>query len=191
MDPSEYIKLPGAGLRRTGFISVAAGRCRLYLGSDHLLSVDSIYGSEHYKRFYLRDVQAFIVRRTQTGLTTVLIFGGLLAISSLGLLSADPITFGFGSVFSVLFGFIFLVVLIQQLGWGGTCRTWVQTAVQTEELPSLGRRRTCRKVVNRLQPLVLAAQPTAPTTTGQTEPAAAAPPPDAGPVIEPGANPGP
>jgi hypothetical protein len=35
----------------------------------------------------------------------------------------------------------------------------VQTAVQTEELPSLNQVKTCRNVLGRLQPLIQAAQP--------------------------------
>jgi hypothetical protein len=140
------------------------------------LSVDSTFGSETYKRFYFRDIQAFTVRRTPWGLVPVFIFGGLLGLSALGLASADPVVVGFGTVFSVLFSLLFLGCLIQQLGWGGTCRTCVQTAVQTEELPSLNRIKTCRKVLDRLQPLILAAQPT---------PSSSAPPSDAAPTPSP------
>jgi hypothetical protein len=186
MEITEYKKLPGTGLRRVGFISLAASRSRLYLGTDHLLSADSMYGSETYKRFYFRDIQAFTVRRTPWGLVSVLIFGGLLGLSALGLLSADPVTFGFGTVFTVLFSLFFLAFLIQQLVRGGTCRTWVQTAVQTEELPSLNRVNTSRKVLARLQPLILAAQP-APAGANATPATEATPTPSPADATEPGA----
>jgi len=187
MEIAEYKKLPGTGLRRVGFITLAASRTRLYLGADHLLSVDSIFGSETYKRFYFRDIQAFTVRRTPWGLVTVLIFGGLLGLSALGLLSADPITFGFGSVFTVLFSLFFLGFLLQQLVRGGTCRTSVQTAVQTEELPSLNRVRTCRKVLARLQPLILAAQPAPASSAPASEAVPTPSPADPAEPAEPGA----
>ncbi len=188
MEITEYKKLPGTGLRRVGFITFAASRSRLYLGADHLLSVDSTFGAETYKRFFFRDIQAFTVRRTPWGLVPVLIFGGLLGVSALGLWSADPVVVGFGTVFTVLFSLMFLVFLIHQLGWGGTCRTCVQTAVQTEELPSLNRVKTCHKVLDRLQPLILAAQPT-PASSAPAGAAAPTPSPaEPAEAAEPGAT---
>jgi len=183
MEITDYKKLPGTGLRRMGFITIAASRSRLYLGADHLLSVDSMYGTESYKRFYFRDIQAFTVRRTPWGLVSVLIFGVLLGLSALALLSADPIAFVFGVVFTVLFSVFFLAFLIQQLARGGTCRTWLQTAVQTEELPSLHRVKTCRKVLDRLQPLILEAQPTSANSAPSSE---AAPTPSPTDPADPG-----
>ena len=37
---------------------------RIYLGEDHLLSVESNLSTEKYYRFYFSDIQAIIVRRT-------------------------------------------------------------------------------------------------------------------------------
>jgi hypothetical protein len=52
-----YRRLPG-GFR--GFIR----KSQLWLGDDHILLVDSTRFSETYRRFYLRDVQSIIIRRT-------------------------------------------------------------------------------------------------------------------------------
>ena len=180
METGQYTKLPGTGLRRFGFISVVASRCRLYLGTDHVLSVDSMYGSETYKRFYFRDIQAFVVRATPLGLVSVVLFGALTVLSALFLLESDPVAFGFGAVFTTLFSILFIGILIRQLGWGGTCRTWVQTAVQTEELPSLNRVKSCRKLIARLQPLIQAAQPPTPANP-ESSASESAPAPDAPP----------
>src|SRR5690242_8964250 len=57
MSPSSYTRMPGQfrGVFR---------RFSLWMGDDHLLLVDSTRFSESYKRFYLRDIQSIIVRRT-------------------------------------------------------------------------------------------------------------------------------
>jgi hypothetical protein len=186
METVAYTKLPGTGLRRVGFISVVAGRCQLFQGTDHLLSVDSIYGSETYKRFYFRDIQAFVVRSTPWGMVSVLAFGALAGLAALLLFANDPVALGFGVLFTTLFSILFIATLIRQLGWGGTCQTWVQTAVQIEELPSLSRVKTCRKVLARLQPLIQAAQLPAPSSaaiaTDEPAPATSATLPDMPPT---------
>src|SRR5262249_54585927 len=66
MKEKTYQSLPGRG-RRSGFVSfgIASGWCSLWLGPDHLLAVDSKNYQEEYKRFYYRDIQAFIARRTK------------------------------------------------------------------------------------------------------------------------------
>ena len=57
-----YQKLPGRGLRYA--FGVTATRCRLWLGDDHLLAVDSTLINEEYRRFYFCDIEAFIIRQT-------------------------------------------------------------------------------------------------------------------------------
>ena len=55
--PNRYQKLPGRGVGFTGY-------SRLFVGPDHLLLVWSTGYSEHYRRFFFRDIQAFLVART-------------------------------------------------------------------------------------------------------------------------------
>ena len=62
-EPISYTRLPGRGLRKAVF-AVTATRCRLWLAADHLLAVDSTTASESYRRFYFRDIEAFVIRRT-------------------------------------------------------------------------------------------------------------------------------
>src|SRR5205809_7300860 len=52
-----YRRLPG---RTSGFLSYS----RLWLGPDHLLLARTAFFSEEYKRFYFRDIQAVVPRRT-------------------------------------------------------------------------------------------------------------------------------
>jgi hypothetical protein len=53
---------------------------------------------------------------------------------------------------------VFLLGLIIHLLLGPTCVCHVQTAVQTEKLPSLKRLRKARKILNQLKPLIAAVQ---------------------------------
>ena len=55
--PQTYQRLPGT--RRTPF-----RRATLWLGADHILSVNSARFSEEYKRYYFKDIQAIVVRQT-------------------------------------------------------------------------------------------------------------------------------
>ena len=79
--PGNYRKLPGRGNRRDGgFIGGTFRQSRLWLGQDHLLSVDSTLSSQDLKRFYFRDIQAITVRRTHTGRTWNIVNAVLTAI---------------------------------------------------------------------------------------------------------------
>src|SRR6059036_2592658 len=53
-----YRRLPG---RESGLLSYS----RLWLGPDHLLLARTTFLSEEYKRFYFRDIQAIVTRRTE------------------------------------------------------------------------------------------------------------------------------
>jgi hypothetical protein len=150
--------LPGRGLRRVA-VAISATRCRLWLAADHLLAVDSSMAAESYRRFYFRDIEAFVVRRTSARQNWNVFF------LIMGLLTAGP--------FFLLWlnggdgGFLFAAICIAVF-WGvlallntlrgPTCQTHIRTAVQLEQLPSLGRLRVAEKVIARLQPLIVAAQ---------------------------------
>jgi hypothetical protein len=153
-----YKKLPGRGMRSSfGFIGVT--RCSLWLGEDHLLAVDATIGSEEYRRFYFRDIEAFIIRRTAkrqivnwvlTALALLTAGPFLLAWSSDR--SAGPLV---GAIGCALFWLLF--ILINTLR-GATCQTHIRTAAQVEELPSLNRVPVARKTLARMQPQIISAQ---------------------------------
>src|SRR5688500_10943387 len=54
----DYIRLPGRGR------VVNLARSSLWLGSDDLLLLTRMMGTEEYRRFSYRDIQAIITRRT-------------------------------------------------------------------------------------------------------------------------------
>jgi hypothetical protein len=159
MAESTYQKL--TRYRNRALFSVATrSRTGLWLGPDHLLGVDANGFTEHYKRFYFRDIQAITVQATQRRSVWNWILGILLALS---------LVFGdFASLFNgsptpqaILFGILALVfgvpLVVNNLA-GPTCICRLHTAVQIEELASLSRIRKTRKVLNRIRPLIAAAQ---------------------------------
>jgi hypothetical protein len=154
----EYMRLPGGGMKRgsAGFFAVTRSYCRLWLAKDHLLLVDSEGGySETYKRFYFRDIQAFILRKTKgwaVGNGILATITGLFLVFGLSVSDVD------GRIALLVIAAIFGLILLANVLFGPTCTCHLKTAVHLEELPSLRRLRRARKVLARLKPLVNGAQ---------------------------------
>jgi len=150
-----YTKLGG---RRFAVVSRAA-RSQLWLGPDHLLAVDRTLATEEYRRFYFRDIEAMIIRRTANRQI------GNWIMTFLGLLTAVPFVIawrlqGSGGFFVTAVGaaaFWGAFILANSLR-GATCQTHIRTAVQLVQLPSLNRISAARKALARLSPLILGAQ---------------------------------
>ena len=144
--PKEYRRLPGA--RNWLVVKVT-----LWLGRDHLLLVSSHRFSEDYRRFYFRDIQAILLRRTRhrqvwTWALSAVGAGVLLGMTAFG-----------ASAFSLaVTGGAWLLALLANWLRGPTCACHIQTAVQTEPLPSLHHLRNADRVIRRLRPRVDAAQ---------------------------------
>jgi hypothetical protein len=154
MPKTEYQRLTRS--RPRGGISVAvASRTSLWLGTDHLLFVESNGYTETYKRFYFRDIQALMVQRTQT----FTIINVAFTIPFVLFMASAMVTQTTGLrifLFSMA-GFFAFIVLINLLR-GQTCRSFLRTAVQIEQLPPLSRVRRTQKVFLRVRPLIAAAQ---------------------------------
>ncbi len=137
------------------FVVAVRSRTSLWLGADHLLFVNSSGYTETYKRFYFRDIQTFVVQKTQ-GATVVNI---VLTILLVLFLSPALVVQGIGwKIFLFLISGIFGLFLFVNLLQGQTCRCFLRTAVQTEQLPPLNRIRRTQKILALLRPLIAAAQ---------------------------------
>jgi hypothetical protein len=162
--PLKYVKLPGQGYRSSAapglrialffviglFALLLRGKkVQLWLGDDHLLVVDTDGYTEDYKRYYFKDVQGIVVRRTVEG--RLINFLLSLPVLLFGVLGIEKPGFLFVAA-------VFLVFLILNIAQGATCEAELFTAVQSEKLVSLSRVKTARKVLDRLQPLIIAAQ---------------------------------
>ncbi len=184
--PVKYQKLPGRG-------SLAFQQVRLHLAPDHLLQVTSNGFTESYQRFYLQDIQTIAYHHTHAGKILNAVWGGL-ALFFLLLAAAvneDPAWVGFGIVVGLFLGFLLVNFML-----GPTCSCFITTAVQTRKLPSLGRARRARSVIDRLRPLITAAQGEFPGAIGRSDsnlgvPAAPASAPTGSPASMTGTAPAP
>jgi hypothetical protein len=153
--------------RARGMFAVAVrSRTSLWLGEDHLLFVDSSGYTETYKRFYFRDIQTVLFQQTKRGLAWNIILGTVAAVVLIILLATKPAgsfaqwTAGeiTGGIFLGGIAGIFALLLLVNVFRGATCKTFLRTAVQIEELPSLCRVRQTRKVLAKIRPHIAAAQ---------------------------------
>ena len=173
-----YQALPGRGLELTRY-------CRLYLGPDHLLQMASTGYQENYKRFNFADIQAIIVQRTGVfqglnwgfGLLTLVCLGGWLLEALNRFAEGPPLWVVLGVLTVLCAGPLLLNVLL-----GPTCVCYLRTAVQMERLAAMKRLRSAQRVLDRLRPMIEAAQGTlpperlAPAAPDPGEPVPQAPP---------------
>lgn len=157
-----YKKIPGSGKRLYGPLAVSI--CKLWMGPDHLLSVDQ-YGffftfHEKYRRFYYGDIQAVSLRETDTARKMTVLWSVLLVLV-LGFSALVNSTLGWTG--ESLFVTSLLAVpsaffLLLNFWKGPSCQVKIHTAVQSETLPSINRLKRARHFFVLLQPRIEAAQ---------------------------------
>jgi len=161
MAEPQYHRLTWGQRRRSGVIAFCCIRSSLWLASDHLLGLDSTGYSESYKRFYFRDIQAVTIRLSRRRLIWNWVLGVPTAICLVGwgydLLVSRNMSLG-GIITGVTVTLLFALPLLLNNLRGPTCVCHLRTAVQTEELPSLGRLAKARRILDRLRPLIAQAQ---------------------------------
>ena len=148
----KYTRLAGGSMG-------VANRASLWLASDHVLLVLETMTGEVYRRFFLRDIQAVTIRATTRRLRWNIVLLVLTALNLLPLLAllsplASTRVMAAWSIGSLVWAGMAVINTLR----GPTCETRIRTAVQDELIPSLGRHRTSRRVVDELRPLILAAQ---------------------------------
>ena len=154
-----YRKLPGRALAFSGI-------GRLWLADDHLLEVESLLFHERYRRFFLKDIAALVIRRTKVRLYWNLAHG-ILGVGG-GAVTAASIYFGdqearvFLWVFAGMIGpfaLLFLVLFLINSLLGPTCTCHLQTTSSGwHPLAAPARLRKARRVLAQLAPLIEAAQ---------------------------------
>ena len=165
LDAPAYRKLPGRGLAFNGI-------GRLWLAEDHILDVESLLVHERYRRFFLKDIAAIVVRRTKARLYWnighgVLGFGGAALAGGLWWIGTfvkeqEPrvmlwVLAGMIAPFALFFLILFLINSLL----GPTCRCHLQTtAAGWHPLAAPTRLRSARRMLARLAPLIEAAQKT-------------------------------
>lgn len=167
--PRLYRKLASShqfGVAKGGWLS-------LHLAPDHLLLRSSFGFSEQYRRFYFTDIEAITICKTVRGIFVNAALGFGLFFSLMPIL----VTRGPHRVAWVVAGFFALLLVVNVLR-GPTCRTQLQTRVQTRALP-LRRVGKAQRVIERVACQIAAAQanlPAAPTPSTNAEPAQPAAP---------------
>jgi len=173
-ETTDPIRLPGS---YTGSFGVVfANRNRLSLGPDYLLYVLNQRFTEEYKRLYYKNIQAIVTHTTKVGRVFNFIWG-YLAANSLVLVLLSFLL-GWHISLAVIFGALTpLFALFLLINWlqGPTCRTDLQTAVQTVRLYSLNRLPLAVKATAMIRERVEAVQ-------GKAEDITPAQPPEAVPV---------
>ena len=143
----EYTRLPG---KKKGFYR----KCTLWLGEDHILAVESNYYSERYKRFYFKDFQALIVRKTNRFANLNIFMGIAIGIAAL-LLLLSILGHYIGWIIFIGLALLSLVIsLVIHLKRGPTCACNLKMPFAVHELPSLCRLKYARRVLEQLAPLV-------------------------------------
>lgn len=146
-----------------------AGTGSLWLGPDHLLFVSNAFGVERYRRFFFKDIQAIVARRSARRLILNLIVGGCglvialgAAASIIGSTSADSgteqqvlgsLAFTLSVLAAACLGYVIANTLL-----GPGCVVHVQTPFGVEKLTMPSRLRAFDKISARLAPLIEAAQ---------------------------------
>ncbi len=151
MKENSYVRLPGRFRPRYGFFSVE--REQLFLIDNTLLQVKKRGYTIRYKRFALKDIQAFIIsptwgRRYLCALLFVLLLFFLVPIFFVPSVYVTCIPASFFILFII--GIVFSL--------GPVCSCTVVTAAQQERLSSLGRLKTARRVVRDLEARIQAVQ---------------------------------
>ncbi len=146
--PKEYIRLPGKHKDLIGCYY------HLWRARDHLLYVSYRFGDEYYKRFYYKDIQTIVIRKTAMGKVHNGIMGGMAVLFGL-------LAFFTGDIGAWIFGSLAAtatIILIVNVLRGPTCEGYIQTAVQKEKLKPFKRLRTAGKVLDIIKNLIEQAQ---------------------------------
>jgi hypothetical protein len=149
MTSSNYLRLSPKNRTWTGF-------SQAWLGSDHLLIVNSNRLVERYQRFAFADIQAIVVAE-----------GGRRAVwqaaaASVCFAASIWVQLTFGKGFFAAMGLAALVFAILDIARGPRCGCVLQTAVSGERLYPISRMRTARSFLATITPAIEAVQGSAP-----------------------------
>ncbi len=147
MKKKEYRKLPGKKRHLWGHST-------MWVGTDHLLLINSRGYREEYKRFYFHDIQAIITRKIEY-FKNVCVGLAIAAVMMGGFMMMAAYSDSLGwSIFCGTFSFVFLLFFLNHLIFGSSCESYIKTAVQIEKIPSFHRLKIVERVVGDLRPAI-------------------------------------
>ena len=155
--PKEYQRLPGRGTQVDGnrWLAVTRALCTVWMAHDHLLLISRTGFTETYKRFYFRDIQAVIIRKTTTAFVCNII---LMILALAFILLAASLSDTTARIIWALIGAFFALLALASIWRGPSCVTHIKTAVQTEHLAAWHRMRATRKGMAMIRPRLVEAQ---------------------------------
>ncbi len=142
--PAAYRRLPGKGRTPVSWHT-------LWLGDDHLLAVHATGYHETYRRYYFKDIQAIVTRRTARGRNWSFGMALLVLFVTAAALTCDP---GGARTAWVVVDVPIVLALTVNLLLGPTCICHLQMPLSRHELPSVTRLRTARRVMERVRPAI-------------------------------------
>jgi hypothetical protein len=145
--PPPYRRLPGRARRFGGFTT-------LWLGEDHLLLLDSSGYSESYRRLFLKDIQAIVLRRNDRWIGAMAILGLLVVLPGVATAATDEPVRWFWAFPLAAFILAFLVNLLR----GPTCACHVMTPLGPTEIKTIRRFRQARRMLRVVRPRIEALQ---------------------------------
>ena len=125
-------------------------RYTLWMGRDHLLHIATGVFAEEYKRFYFRDIQAFIVHKSKARFVWNFVLLLVVVVSALLALAFDDLERLVAGMIAILLVVIVLIRFIR----GGGCVCYIQTAVQKQKLRSISRINKAQKILDSLKPII-------------------------------------
>jgi len=128
---------------------------RLFMGPDHLLLVRTQGYVESYSRFYYRDIQAILIRRTDRLLVGNVLYVLLITIVAILWAASESQA---AKIFWGLQTALALALLGRHLALGRGCACTLRTPLQQVELTPLRRLRRARRALAVIRPLVDEAQ---------------------------------
>ena len=144
-----YRRMPSTAL---GTLLRFFSRSNAWLADDHILVTKTMFWVERYNRFYLSDIQAVAICKTQVGLVWNILLG-----LGAGLLAAAGLLDGFGLAILVWLA-IFTVPLAINIAMGPTCICCVYTAVNIHKLSCFNRISKAMVFLRTVKPLVTQVQ---------------------------------
>jgi len=130
----------------------------LWVGDDHLLSVDSNGYTEEYTRYYFKDIKAIFTRRTSKGKIWNALLAAAFAVCILAFLTSlgNEATSWTGT--SAVLSALMLAALFANIILGATCRCHILMPLGIQELPTLRRIRSVRRTLETIGPYVEVSQ---------------------------------
>ncbi len=170
-------KTPSIYTRLTRPVAGLATRYSLWFAADHFMQVEASGYRERYQRFRFDEVQAFLIQPSRRRLYLMLIWMLPWFFAGISLLVG-------GGVVAAVFLALFSVFLLINWLLGSTHRVYIVTRVQIARINAIVRHRKINHALDRLRPLIEAAQ-AAPANVPKTPEVTAAPPPPAASTPEP------